>query len=133
MSKKKKTRSLRLDFDSILLITIPVTIAGQEYELREASGDASAKYRNAMLACSTLGPDGKPTKMEGLADVDFFLLSLCLFEKTTNVLVPEAVIRSWPNRMCETLIEELKDISGMSEDDEEAAKNLPSGTPTGSD
>jgi hypothetical protein len=133
MSKKKKTRSLRLDFDSVLLITIPVTIAGQEYELREASGDASAKYRNAMLACSTLGPDGKPIRMEGLADVDFFLLSLCLFDKATNVLVTEDVIRSWPNRMCETLIDELKEISGMSEDDEEAAKNLPSGTPTGSD
>lgn len=130
---KRKTRSLKLDFESILLISIPVNIAGAAYELREASGDASAKYRNAMLACSTLGPDGKPTKMEGLADVDFFLLSLCLFNSTSGNLVPECEVRSWPNRICETLIEELKLISGMSEEDvEESSKNLPSGTMVGS-
>ena len=123
---KKKTRSLKLDFESILLVTIPVTIAGKEYELREASGDASAKYRNAMLACSTLGPDGKPTKMEGLADVDFFLLSLCLFDKAAGSTVSEAEVRSWPNRICEQLIEELKGISGMSEEEQEdSAKNSP--------
>jgi hypothetical protein len=128
MNSKRK-----LDFDSILLVTVPVTIAHHTYELREASGDASAKYRNAMLACSTLGPDGKPTKMEGLADVDFFLLSLCLFDMPGNTLVPECEIRSWPNRVCETLIEELKEISGMSEKElEDNAKNLPNATPTGS-
>jgi hypothetical protein len=123
----------KLDFDSISLITVPVTISGQLYELREASGDASAKYRNAMLACSTLGPDGKPIRMDGLADVDFFLLSLCLFNMPANTLVPECEIRSWPNRICETLIEELKEISGMlAEGVEETSKNLLSGTMVGS-
>jgi hypothetical protein len=123
----------KLDFDSISLITVPVTISGQLYELREASGDASAKYRNAMLACSTLGPDGKPIRMDGLADVDFFLLSLCLFNMPANTLVPECEIRSWPNRICETLIEELKEISGMlAEGVEETSKNLLSGTMIGS-
>jgi len=123
----------KLEFDSVLLITVPVTIAGQAYELREASGDASAKYRNAMLACSTLGPDGKPTKMEGLADVDFYLLSLCLFNMATGNLVPECEIRSWPNRVCEVLIEELKEISGMSEQVvEDSTKNSPDATTVGS-
>ena len=131
---KKKSRSVRLDFESTLLVSIPVTIAGVDYELREASGDASAKYRNSMLACSTLGPDGKPTKMDGLADVDFYFLSLCLVDSRTNKCVAEMEIRSWPNRICETLIEELKLISGMSDDEpEETAKNLPSGMTTGSD
>lgn len=123
----------KLEFDSVLLITVPVTIAGKQYELREASGDASAKYRNAMLACSTLGPDGKPTRMDGLADVDFLLLSLCLFDVGLGTLVPECEVRSWPNRICEALIDELKEISGMSEKDlEDSAKNLPAATTDGS-
>jgi hypothetical protein len=119
-----------IEFDSVLLITTPIVIAGCQYELREASGDASAKYRNAMLACSTLGPDGKPTKMEGLADVDFFLLSLCLFDSATGHSVPECEIRSWPDRICTALINELKEISGMTEATD-SSKNSPNDTTAG--
>ena len=115
-----------LIFNDLTPIEIPVSIEGVEYTLREASGDAACKYRNAMMACMQLA-DGKPVSLRGLADVEPLLVSLCLFVTETNKLVPLHVIKTWPSRVITPLFEKAKEISelgeGANEPSEEAVKN----------
>ena len=139
MSRKRK-----LDFESILLQTVPVHIGDKEYTLREVSTEVFAKYRSAIFARSTLNPSkGKnaPTfKVEGLAEMDIYLLSICLTENETGHNVSEHEICEWPSRITEPLIAELKEMSGIEtgvSDDAEAyqeqVKNSPSDATAGSD
>lgn len=114
-------------FDSLTPVEVPVTIAGESYTLREATGETAVQYRDAMLACTTLGPEGKPTIISGLAGVEPLLVSLCLYDSIDH-LVPEATIRSWPARIQKALFERAKQISDLDEgededEDEESVKN----------
>lgn len=104
--------SIDLDFGSFEPIVLPVNILGENYLLREASGDAAARYNNAMLKCTTLGPDGRPARLDGLADVDPFLVSLCIVTATGKPVRLETV-RSWPNRIVQMLAEKVKEISEL--------------------
>lgn len=116
-----------LDFNDLSVIELPVKVTGKNYILKEASGDAACKYRNSMLACTKLGPDGKPVSVNGIADCEPSLVASCLFEvteKNTQVPVPLAMIRSWPDRVQKKLAETVKKVSGMetSEENEETLK-----------
>ena len=102
-----------LNFD-LTTAEIPVTIAGDSYTLREASGDTACKYRNKLLACTQLGPEGKPSQIRGMADVEPFLVSLCLFN-AEDKLVPLHAIRAWPNRVQKKLFDTIKEISDLDE------------------
>lgn len=129
-------------------IAIPVTVQGKEYVLKEATGDAATKYRERILRATVLGPDGKPTKMNGVASADPYLLSLCLFTKNGHP-VPESTIRSWSNRVYKALFERLLTISEMEVQQEtiealeekltelkrqqESAKNVPDDSLAGSE
>lgn len=106
-----------LDLGSLDPIEIEVKIDGEIYKIKEASGDAACKYRNAMLACTTLGPDGKPTNIEGMADVEPLLVSLCLYNsagKRVNV----HQIRGWPSRIQKALFEQAKNVSELDADED---------------
>jgi hypothetical protein len=118
-----------LNFDDLTPVEIPVTISGKSYFLLEATGDASCKYRNAQLAATQLGPDGKPIGIRGMADVDPLLVSLCLVDENRKP-VSVATIRAWPARVLEALAKKVKSISGMDEvaKPEEALKNEPDAT-----
>lgn len=107
-----------LDFSDITPIELPVRINGKSYTLREATGDAACKYRNEMLKCTTLGPDGKPSTIRNMADVEPLLISLCLFDDK-NRMVHHSIIRSWPNRVQNKLYETAKRISELDESTEE--------------
>jgi len=110
----------RMNFN-VDLIEIPITIGGEDYVLREASGDAGCKYRNALLACTTL-TDGKPSRIEGMADVEPLLVSLCLFTQGGRpVTVPK--VRSWPSRVVKALFEKIKEISDLDEEEEDEEGN----------
>jgi hypothetical protein len=138
MPRKKRRK---LDFESVLLQTIPVRLGDKAYTLREASTEMFARYRSAIFARSTLkqGKDkDSPTfKFEGLAEMDIYLLSLCLTEDETGNNVLETEIREWPSRITEPLIAELKEMSGIEtgstdEEYEEQVKNLQEGLTVGS-
>lgn len=102
-----------MDFGDISLIEVPVKIAGKDYILREASGGAAEKYRDASIAGMTF-TDGKLTRVEGLAGVESLLVSLCLFNDK-GLPVPLSLIRSWPSRVQKRLFERAKKISDLNE------------------
>lgn len=97
---------------------IPVTVGGKKYVLREATGDAACRYRNALLKSTKLGPEGKPSHIDGMADVEPLLVSLCLYEKTDpERLVALHLVRSWPSRIQKALFAKVKEISELDERD----------------
>ena len=101
-----------LNLDDVLPVEVPVQYGGKAYLLKEATGDASCRWRNAALKTAKLGPDGKPVSLEGVADLDPLLVSLCLFEPDGKP-VPLPVIRSWPARVQKRLYEKAKSISQL--------------------
>ncbi len=121
-----------MNFD-LEVVSIPVTIGGEKYELREASGDAACKWRNAILSKAKLGPDGKPQTVGSIADTEPLLVSLCLFnESGKNVSL--SVVRSWPARIQKALFNKIKDISDLDEDEQsEPVKNEQEATQDGLD
>jgi hypothetical protein len=129
-----------LNFDDLTPSEVAVTLQGQAYILREASAEAARQYRNAIIRSSKLGGEGKKvrvTSVDGVADVEPLLVSLCLF-KTVGELrqaVPLPTILQWKSRVVKALFERIKQLSDLDEKDdseEGSAKNLPSATTTGS-
>jgi hypothetical protein len=126
-----------IDFSGLEPIEIPVTIGDTNYILMEASGDSSAKFRNMMLNNTEL-VDGKPTKVTNYANVESYLVFLCLRYADgdkKDKQVPHEVVKRWPARVVKKLYETAKEISELDEDDddEEQAKNEVSDTTDGSD
>lgn len=105
-----------MDFDGDL-VEIPVRIEGQDYTLREASGDAACKYRNALIHGTVLGPNGKPQKLRNVADTEPLLVSLCLFDANGKNVPPERV-RIWPSRIQAKLFNKAKEISDLDQQEE---------------
>lgn len=99
----------------------PVKIDGKQYMLVQADGDKANKWRNAVLDCMVLGPDGTPRGSKNLANTESMLVALCLQDESGN-LVDLKVVRSWPHTVVTALAREAKRISGL-DDQEEQAKN----------
>ncbi len=107
-----------IDFGDLEVIEIPVNVGSESYILKEASGKAACEYRNAMLACTTLGPEGRPTSLRNLANVEPLLVSLCLFSQDGK-RVPQDKISAWPARVQKTLFNKIKEISELGEESPE--------------
>ncbi len=104
-----------LDFSDISPIEIPVTGPDQRsYVLKEASGEAAAKYRNAILGCTRLSPEGKVSSVQGVASVEALLVASCLYNDKGS-LVQRSVIDKWPSRVVKKLFEKAKEISELDE------------------
>lgn len=102
----------------------PVTIGGVDYFLKEASGDAACKWKNTIMKSTKIGPDGKPVGIDGLADSEPILVSLCLVEadkdgSPSKRHVSVSTIRSWPARIQTALFEKAKEISGLNDEETE--------------
>lgn len=107
-----------VDFDDLTPIEVKVPIGGKNYTLREGSGGAIKRYSNAKLSKMTL-KDGKPVSLNGMADTEAFLVSLCLFDEDGRNVSVET-IEAWPNRVKEWLFDTAKKISKLDQD-----KSLP--------
>ncbi len=94
--------------------TIPVTVGQNTYTLTEASEGANVKYQNRIAACVKLGPDGKPTGMKDIADVESYLLSMCLTNGDGKHVTVDT-IRKWPTRYVAKMVKTLKEISDLEE------------------
>ena len=96
-----------------------VKVDGVQYLLREADEEAARKYRNACTKGVTLD-DGKIVKVDGIADVQSYLVSLCLFEvltdgTTKNVPTILITIRTWPARIVKWMFDWTVETSDLSE------------------
>lgn len=124
-------------FEDLTPIEVPVKIEGKSYILREASGDAACKWRNAQLRAARM-ERGKLANIGNLADCEPLLVSLCLFEvidanRSITRNVPQQTIRNWPSRVQKALYDRALKISGLDtevEDEEQEETITPT---TGSD
>jgi hypothetical protein len=111
------------DFGSLEPIVVgPFVLRGKKYILREATEGAAVTYRNALLKSTKLGPDGKPTGIDGMAFAEPLLVQQCLFEVDatgpgTHGPVSLKFVNDLPSRVATQLFETAKKISRL--DDEE--------------
>jgi len=105
-----------------------VTVMKTKYVLTEASADAAVKHKNASMKTVRMD-DGKLTGFDdGFNDADPLLVHLCLFQvnpdgsiktdrngKRLNAPLDE--VRSWPDRVTKTLLQEIKRVSPTLEED----------------
>jgi hypothetical protein len=111
-----------LNFDDLAPVEVEVKVKGKKYILREATGHAAAQYRNAALKAAKM-VDGKVVGMDGLADAEPLLVSLCLYEledlgngkPPRERPVPVQVVRGWPARLVTALFTKVRDISDLGE------------------
>ncbi len=101
------------------------------YLVTEADTAAVTAYRNACMRATKLS-DGKVSGMEGMANADPLLVSLCTFETDSKgnpsidaigrpLRVPLMVVDTWPGRVTKTLYNWIKEVSEIEDlDDEEA-------------
>lgn len=96
---------------------IPIEIDGSQYELREATGQVAANYRNSMLQRVKLDEKGKPTSLGNIADLEVYLVSMCLYSKDTGKRVDEKQIKKeWPAKVLKALHKKAMEISELDED-----------------
>lgn len=110
-----------LNFD-ITLIEIPVTLTERKekknYILREATGEAACKWQNKVFSSTKIGPDGKPSSIGNVADIEPYLLSMCLFPvspegNTSPIPCKESFIRTLPAKVQSALYDKVLVISGL--------------------
>lgn len=115
-----------MDFDDLKPVEIPVKYRGARYLLLEGTEDAVRQYQNLIFKSTKL-VDGKPSTVEGFADIESFLLSLCLVSVTVDPKtsmesrkpVSLADIRKWPHKVIKPLVKRLKQISDLSRDNDD--------------
>lgn len=94
-----------------------VSVVGPDkkpYTLREANGKAATDHRNAIMASTVFGPDGKVTGIRSLASVEASFVAACLWDAQERNPTT-ALIQTWPARVQKQLYEKAKDLSDMNE------------------
>ncbi len=130
-----------IDFSDLAPREVKVRVGPQHFVLREASGDAAIKYRNAQMRANKTRWDETKNRivfvgMDGLADVEPVLVAACLYaahdgklptvadgSADPSKLVTEAVIRGWPVRVQTALFSWIMDNSEGLRDEEDSPKN----------
>ena len=112
------------DFGSLETIEIPVVGAnGKKYILREASGEAAARFNSMRGKCAKYA-DGGVSEVSGIGHIPLFLISLCLFsvkeDGTANLqsTVALSVIQVWPERVIRKLYAKALEISEIDQNDD---------------
>ncbi len=113
-------------FTDLKPIEIRVTIGDDKYVLVEASGAAACEWQNSLLRGTRLGPDGRPESLDGMADAEPKLVSLCLFRILSDgpqiggrVPVALTTIKGWPGRVQRLLYKKAREISQLDDEDTE--------------
>ena len=144
MTETANLSLLNFDTDDLTPRELPVKFRGLSYVLREASEDAVCRYRNKIMECTVM-QDGKAQRVQGMADVEPLLVSLCLFEEAPLdtmgafhppphrdgrlyppglLPVPLEVVLSWPNRVVKKLFETAKRISDLEHEEPATEEGL---------
>lgn len=107
------------DFNDLSIIEIPVKLNKKNYILREADGEAGAKFKSRSAQCMRMEA-GSVTGVGEIGELEPYLLSFCMFEQGENGIlksVSENVIKSWPARVVKQLFDKAKEISELNESD----------------
>lgn len=121
-----------LVYEDLEPIRIPFRVKKHRYILVEASEDAARKYRNAGARSARMA-DGKVIGVDGIADVQSLLVSLCVFIPDDHGRVrlykddiPDQrfrveldTVRGWSAKTVKDLFNRIKEISDLNEDDTE--------------
>ncbi len=94
--------------------TVEVIVGQNTYTLTEASEGAHTKYQNKISSCVKFGPDGSAVGAKDLADVEAYLLSMCL-TNGEGKHVSIDIIRKWPVRYVKEIVRVAKEISEIEE------------------
>ena len=105
-----------LDFSSLSVKEVPVTFTnGSKWTLKEATGKAATDHRNAIMACTIWGPDGRAVGLKDLASVEARFVAACLFDTNGKNPTPQ-MVQAEPARVQKALYEKLKELSDFGED-----------------
>src|SRR4051812_29955446 len=89
-------------FEDLTPIEVEVKVEGKDYRLREATGEASGKFRNASIRSAKM-IDGRVVGIDGVSEAEITLVSHCLFSPNDKgvfiVPVPPRVIGAWPAKL----------------------------------
>lgn len=114
---------------SLIPEEVTFSIDDRTFVVKEATEGTAKEYENEVVKATTLGPDGKPTKIDGLAHASTRFLARCLFErvtngdgKTTDKPITETALKAWPSRTTKPLLLTAFQISGMRAVDDEEKK-----------
>lgn len=119
---------VEMELDSLELKRIPVKAPGRTFFLQEISEVDYAVYQSKLMSLASLEKGTNQVSigsMDGFADLDALLVSLCLFENDAKVSLDE--VKTWPHRIVSKLVEGAKEISGMN-DKADKLKNESSAT-----
>lgn len=111
-----------INLDNLTPISIPVTIDGEEYELREADANAGVTYRNEIMAKTVL-ENGKATRLLNMADIEPLLVGMCLYKKGEQEPVGRKFARTLSHRRLRILYDKVEEISELSAGGEEGKEN----------
>lgn len=115
-----KSFELAIRLDDLEPIEIPFTYKGIEYVMVEASADAGVKYRNCAMRAAKM-TDGKVVGLDGAANVEPLLVSLCAFRvdgEKRSPLTEEYVRKNFSNKLLKRLFDKVREISGELEEKE---------------
>lgn len=99
---------------------------GKDYVLKaSASGNAVSKYKNAQARAVKI-QDGKPQSFDGLSDVEFLLVSLCVFEikDDKELSVTTDTVKKWSYNIQKHLINKIYVHSPINEFYQPSAEDL---------
>ena len=111
----------RLLIEDLAIREVPATIGGKEYIIREASGEAVAKWQTAQTKGMKLDKTGRPIELgDGAARAELELVAQCLWEKYEDSkgtqqerLVPMVVLKDWGNRHIRKIFKIAQEISEL--------------------
>jgi hypothetical protein len=90
-------------------VVVPVTIRGEEFELRPPRGTALVKQRNAMLAKTKV--DATTSKVDlQIQSTDHILIGECLFRKGAKDPVGGEWILAQHGKVMQTLWQRMQDL-----------------------
>lgn len=90
---------------------------GKRYLVTEASAGAAREYKNACFKATKLSA-GKVSSLEGMADVEPLLVSLCTFEVPATgdpIPVSRETVNGWQHRMTQKIYDKIKEVSDLSD------------------
>lgn len=120
MTDKLNLQPIVISEEDLARIEIPVTLGNTDFVLKEATGTVITDRDNAVLS-GTIMENGKPKRVSGLGVIDAKMLGECLCKKNGSV-VGVAFVQKQPHRVREQLIERLKHISRIEDEEETVSK-----------
>lgn len=107
MTKKEYSSKLK---------TEEISIDGEDYYIKAASTQVKREFKNKQSSSVKLGNSGKPIGFNDIGGLELFLVSKCLYDATTDKLVPEKTIAEWDGDMVDNIYKDIRSLSNLKDD-----------------